>query len=108
MQTANLHNNQIFIFTRWSRKSYALFTVIGKVVHIGHLIVGMIKEVEKQLLNLFSFSFDSTKKDENDFDIEQSEQQQLLSTLLPIVNADIYLAVGFTLNIYTFSGCLLW
>jgi len=108
MQTANLHNNQIFIFTRWSRKSYALFTVIGKVVHIGHLIVGMIKEVEKQLLNLFSLSFDSTKKDENDFDIEECEQQLLLTTLLPVINADNYLTVGFTLNTYTFSGCLLW
>lgn len=35
------NGSPIAIFRKWSRKSYALFSVIGKEVHIGHLSIDL-------------------------------------------------------------------
>lgn len=105
MQKTNFHTNHNFIFTRWSRKSYALFTVLGKVVHIGHLVIDMLKTVEAQLLGFMFTVFNSSENNTlfNEDDVDQLPEQEL-TFALPTLQSDCYPAEGFLSNIYIFQA----
>ena len=52
---------KVFVFSQWSRKSYAVFASMGKVIKIAQVSIatgdkGLIKKTSlKRALNLFSF-----------------------------------------------------
>ncbi|MBI5542069.1 MAG: hypothetical protein HY951_18580 [Bacteroidia bacterium] len=80
MQTQNLHIYKSLNFSRWSRKAYASFISIGKVVKISTLKAevaqGFIKK-SKSFTEIELF-YNFAKEDEN------NEHEYIVSTLIPI------------------------
>ncbi|QZT38667.1 hypothetical protein K5X82_07155 [Halosquirtibacter xylanolyticus] len=62
---SNITPNAIITFTKWSRKSYALFAVIGRLVRIGFLNMDLSK-VDDVLLNIPSSKSTMTMKEEDE------------------------------------------
>lgn len=79
MQHQNVHNNKSLNFSRWSRKAYAAFISIGKIVKISTLktIVaqGFIKK-SKSFTEIELFYY--LTKDDN------KELDDIVTTLIPI------------------------
>ncbi len=80
MQTQNLHINKSLNFSRWSRKAYASFISIGKIVKISTLKTevaqGFIKKSKSYTeIELF---YNLTKDDDN------KELEDIVTTLIPI------------------------
>lgn len=80
MQTQNLHINKSLNFSRWSRKAYASFASIGKIVKISTLKAevaqGFIKK-SKSFTEIELF-YNCTEEDDN------NEHEDIVSTLIPI------------------------
>lgn len=95
-----LQDKQIFsnvvVFSQWSRKSYAAFASLNKVVSIGHLSIDICKSsllknaTLIRLLNLFI----SDESDADEYDVnELLENSSLFLAEMPIISAknDIYI-----------------
>ena len=88
--------SNVVVFSQWSRKSYAAFASLNKVVSIGHLSIDICKSsllknaTLIRLLNLFI----SDESDADEYDVnELLENSSLFLAEMPIISAknDIYI-----------------
>jgi hypothetical protein len=88
--------SDVVVFSQWSRKSYAVFASLKKVVSIGHLSIDICKSSllkSATLIRLLNtFSADNSDTDEYDIN-ELLENASLLLAELPLISAknDIYI-----------------
>ena len=110
-QTLSIRRPQL-VFSRWSRKSYAVFISLGKVVKIGRLAVdicrmAMLKSaVLINANNQFEFGCVDEDDDCDDGDLpEILMQQQLMAAMSGSCNQEIYPIDSFLIIHHTGGGC---
>lgn len=94
MQRADHTNKKRIIFSRWSRKNYAIFASLNRVVNIARLSVDIcvtsLLKTNTLISSLRGEGIDSDYR-EGDHTFEELQEDQLFSQLLPVVviNPDI-------------------
>jgi len=87
------HINQSVVFTQWSRKSYAVFSSLGKEIQIGHLDVEICEKAIEKKSSKRSFKKEwidtslSIIDDQDDLILLNSDLQ-LISTIVETLNSD--------------------
>jgi predicted membrane protein len=104
-------NTNVIIFSRWSRKGYALFACLKKVVHIARLSfdMGESSVSKKSTIIRICTLLGIDDSENNDIDIKEL---QLLSVIMPItsINKDIYSQIIISSNTESpyFAQCKVW
>lgn len=93
MKYKHIHKSTFLRFKRWSRKAYAVFASLGKVVNIGRLAVGIAEASERktspagyQEIHIFDIQGNSSEDDLFGLNTEPSllliSQKTEISTLI--------------------------
>ncbi len=94
MNKISIHNQNYIRFKRWSRKNYAVFAGLNKVISIGKIAVEICeKSLQKTFSNISEFL--AFNKENNDSELDednlkfQTNEIQLLAVNTPIVSSGI-------------------
>ena len=94
MNKISIHNQNFIRFKRWSRKNYAVFAGLNKIISIGKITVEICeKSLQKTFSNITEFltfnkESNDSELDENNFNCQINELQ-LLAVNTPIVSTGI-------------------
>ncbi len=106
MRQANRHITQASIrFSKWSRKSWAVFNSLGREVSIGHLNVPVVGQALKKTL-LGSSTLIAGKESDDRFETEENFGDELLLTDWVNVLMMVLLTVNITLELPSPGGKL--
>lgn len=110
MRSSRHISNKVLTFSQWSRKNYAIFASLGKVVKIAHLSVDLcVSSILKSQPGIGSallrFFLAPEKEDEEDSAIVQ-EMLQMELLPLAIFNSDNYQTYHKIINCLTMAHYL--